>query len=997
MPVFCAYCGKSFTRKEHLERHLPSHTNVKPHRCSGCHLSFTRRDLLQRHHATYHEVRDPLDPSPNGLPTITGRTPIACQNCANAKTGCDKRVPCSRCTDKNLPCAARFARRSSKAAVRAAQASAAINSALLAQAQVQVQTQAQMPPLVFMDTDGLNSAQHQHQHAPANGSPATVLPENQSPKTSKPQLSPKLPSPPIMDDFMHINPGTFASSAVPYHEFLQWPPDYSLDMLYDSSGGMILQRPDIAMPCFSDMDGLPLSGESMNDSSSSSASIHTRVNSAVFTSDFDSHFKPNIDRTLTTAITEPTGTDQSASDFGVVIAAESGWPLARCTPPTYSADCPRTAIVHLECLEHRLNTDDSVWAALERSLASPEGVSTLTDADVVRGMAKVAPLSQGTRDRMLAITQSFLHKALDIHRGSVVDYSKVGHASPANFNLVMLPPNEILQHFLRGHVRSMASYLPLVAKGCLDVNDMVFSNQASTLLVLLMIAQGAASVPMTQSRFLSAGLIETCRISLFDTIEKNVEFSADPVALQGALLFTILGAWSGDKWLMDIAMGQRGMYLSMLRHAGMLEASSSLPASSEGISIEHQWRVWQKAELRSRLAYNWVMIDQELALFHDTNTMLAVTDLRCSLPASESLWTATSAEQWALGMQSCSSPGGNSASAPWRSLYDLFQDFLQDNISTRQQSLTPMHLRLLLHPLQNTLSHVNQLLACFSDNLALSSWQRPRCIARESTLTRLEDTQSMLQRWYQLAVRVFTSQPADDASKATLVLYHLIYLNSVTNFAEVERLARKDDLGSNMWDMGLRHSRCITNHAEAIIHSGQALRLVRAMSPDRRPAWWSTAVYRATLTLWANAIASKSASSFQGQTQAISSPITAPGPGSVASGSPRSQLSPQSGMMSPPDAVPLASASSSPASAIFIDQILPDDALVGYLHTGEGTAFLSSNSGNGNIGLDQPSKILGYGVSLISDGLSTRIGDGLKRKLSALDRNWAYKPTELPQ
>lgn len=22
--VFCAYCGKSFTRKEHLERHIPS-------------------------------------------------------------------------------------------------------------------------------------------------------------------------------------------------------------------------------------------------------------------------------------------------------------------------------------------------------------------------------------------------------------------------------------------------------------------------------------------------------------------------------------------------------------------------------------------------------------------------------------------------------------------------------------------------------------------------------------------------------------------------------------------------------------------------------------------------------------------------------------------------------------------------------------------------------------------------------------------------------------
>lgn len=60
--VFCAYCGKSFTRKEHLERHIPQRklldsdqptslhrltpskdTNVKPHRCEFCQLAFARR------------------------------------------------------------------------------------------------------------------------------------------------------------------------------------------------------------------------------------------------------------------------------------------------------------------------------------------------------------------------------------------------------------------------------------------------------------------------------------------------------------------------------------------------------------------------------------------------------------------------------------------------------------------------------------------------------------------------------------------------------------------------------------------------------------------------------------------------------------------------------------------------------------------------------------------------------------------------------------------
>jgi hypothetical protein len=82
-----------------------------------------RRDLLQRHHFTYHEVKEPMQPVPGGAPLVAGRTPIACINCASAKTGCGKRVPCSRCAEKNLPCEARFARWTAKAANRQASSS----------------------------------------------------------------------------------------------------------------------------------------------------------------------------------------------------------------------------------------------------------------------------------------------------------------------------------------------------------------------------------------------------------------------------------------------------------------------------------------------------------------------------------------------------------------------------------------------------------------------------------------------------------------------------------------------------------------------------------------------------------------------------------------------------------------------------------------------------------------------------------------------------------
>ncbi|KAL7927848.1 hypothetical protein ACQKWADRAFT_325213 [Trichoderma austrokoningii] len=71
---------------------------------------------------TLHRSKDHVEPpsGPFSHLVISGRTLIACQNCASAKTGCDKRVPCSRCLEKSLQCIPRFARRASKAARRAA-------------------------------------------------------------------------------------------------------------------------------------------------------------------------------------------------------------------------------------------------------------------------------------------------------------------------------------------------------------------------------------------------------------------------------------------------------------------------------------------------------------------------------------------------------------------------------------------------------------------------------------------------------------------------------------------------------------------------------------------------------------------------------------------------------------------------------------------------------------------------------------------------------------
>lgn len=265
------------------------------------------------------------------------------------------------------------------------------------------------------------------------------------------------------------------------------------------------------------------------------------------TADFEAH--KLIDMTMCT----PKGT--AIPEFEVVIAAENSWPLARCNRPKFSAECPRTAIVHLEALEQKCK-QDGTWDSLDEYLGQCSPKESPAPA--------VVPITSRSRDKMTAITQSFLQRALGVHRGGANAYGQTGYASPGGaFNFIMLPPNEVLEYFLGGYVRSLGDYYPLAFAARVDPNEMLQNNQASTLLVLLMIAQGAASVPMEEARYLSAGLTETSRISLFDIIEKDVELSADPIVLRCALLFTHLGAWSGDKWQMDIAMGQRGMYLSV--------------------------------------------------------------------------------------------------------------------------------------------------------------------------------------------------------------------------------------------------------------------------------------------------------------------------------------------------------------------------------------------------------------------------------------------------
>ncbi|KAI1109015.1 hypothetical protein F5Y14DRAFT_47842 [Nemania sp. NC0429] len=929
--VYCTYCGKAFTRKEHLERHIPTHTNVKPYLCTECGLGFSRRDLLTRHFNTYHQAQEPMDRPPGDANTLAGRNQIACTNCAQAKTGCDKQIPsCTRCREKNLQCEARFARRSMKAATRA-KARGSLPARAPASVSAATPTAAPTTVVPALMTVGSGVAHHNPQikmpMSPPHGAPIITidprLPQlHSSPQQSSPANSlvsfDGLPTPPgPLEAFRGYHYTHDASQSEPIFGE-NWP--YSENLEFDLYPGTSAQL-DYPLSMFTEFNSAPnLDSEKI---SPSIGSMHTRSTSIMSTADLE---------TIMGDTKSANPSDGRVTEFDMVIAGDSAWPIARCNPVVFSGGCPRTAIIHLEALEEQ-SKHEGTWNALV-------GYSGMTELNGVN-LATLVPTAPRTRDNMLAIAQTFLRKALDIHRNGFPDRAKA-YANTGFPTFLVLPPPPIIDYFLQSYALNISFFYSLVPTGRINPNEMANNNQASALLVLLMIAQGASVVPREEARSLSTGLIETCRISLFDIIEKNIEMCADSTVHSCSLLFTLLGAWSGDKWLMDIAMGQRGMYLEMLKHAGIFGTQSSeIPKVEDQISTDAAWRSWLDRETKNRLVYNWVMIDQEISLFHDTAPLLTISDLCAPLPGPEQLWTSANPDQWAAvqSMFNYTAPGTSQPLLLTPSLHALYQQFIRSDVDSKQlTSLTPHQLRLLLHPLQTLLWHQQEMILYSSDRslmgaMASTSTDDPHSITHEA--------QTLLQKWQKLSHFYWEANPTCVPTMINLVLFHLVSLNSLSNFPAIERLARRDDFP---WEPAPQKSHYIYRIEEAIYHCGQVIRLVRTMPANRRPVWWSAAIYRAMLILWAHSLLP-------------SDPKASPAPDSQ--------------------------------SPVVIDHVtLGSPDLYEYMWRNTGTPVLSGPNGS-TVSIDNPPDVLNYAITLIREGVSTRFSDGLIRKLLALNQHWS--------
>ncbi len=245
---------------------------------------------------------------------------------------------------------------------------------------------------------------------------------------------------------------------------------------------------------------------------------------------------------------------RAVEEHGHVAEVEESWPAFRCNPLKSSASCPPTSGIYLDGLFSLLKNHEA-WS----SWISKTHLATSIPA----GRVKVDSFDDISREKLTAGFQSFLYHAFDVHKARSMNgsHSKTSHSS----GFMILPPAKALECFLSGYVRQFETYNLCCPGSSLKPNWLLHQSDAnlSSLLILLMLAYGAAADSTPEARYLSSGLIEVCRISWQNVVERDTGLTREPTALLSGLLLTTLQAWSGDKTFMEVAMGQRDSYINV--------------------------------------------------------------------------------------------------------------------------------------------------------------------------------------------------------------------------------------------------------------------------------------------------------------------------------------------------------------------------------------------------------------------------------------------------
>jgi hypothetical protein len=242
-------------------------------------------------------------------------------------------------------------------------------------------------------------------------------------------------------------------------------------------------------------------------------------------------------------------TNEVASSSASVVTSDSAdgpfpaleaWPLFQCNHVMSATSCPTTARSHLKNLYSSLSNQNL----------------SLDSCGLTDHVAPIEPLLAGTRDRLIAIMQVFSNRTRKIH-GLISSTDENSMIEPNAPFFLVLPLPHVLESLLHACLGCYEPYYPFLSAASLKTNKLMERGDnavISSLKLLLMLAAGALTTGTGDIYQMAHGLLEICRVSLSYLIEEDIKLVSSPDVLQCALLFTIVAAWSGDKWQMDVCV-----------------------------------------------------------------------------------------------------------------------------------------------------------------------------------------------------------------------------------------------------------------------------------------------------------------------------------------------------------------------------------------------------------------------------------------------------------
>ncbi|KAK4181650.1 putative transcription factor [Triangularia setosa] len=787
----CAHCLRRYSRPEHLQRHIATHTLGKRFVCDICSKAFARADLLKRHRTNHQDDNSNKRKRLSSAAPGAGRVAHACQACAKARVKCEEMKPCTRCKNRGIMCEVAS---SEDAAMHLLHLSANAHSfeshppdtSPSASSQYPHPTSAVEPEFQQPDFNpALNSFPSSSRYQQSSLASSSLTPDDRQFKEESQLSTPET----LMDQ---NNPDNLNRTQTTYQnqdlttmekELEKLPfSDFLRDVLYDQSYGNSARM--------AEAQGLAVLD---------------------FCDDVNLDFREFDFGLLDNWSTDAT---QNVPDSSIQVENSAEVAAMRSTLVKIWTESP------WRWVPKRTDTGYNEQSNLPLLSRDAHGSKVLKPDRVVKDT-----LHSSNRDKILAIVLSTCRENSMVNR--------VAGSFPSAEMM-----DTWIHVFLAAHMCQVSSWIHY---GSFSM------NQQSPEWLAIATAAGAVLAPVTTLRRFGFALQEAVRVSIPGRFEENNTNIGLIGPVQALMLVQDVGLWSGNRRKMEIAECHLSVPIAMMRYRGKFTKTAYpdviIHPSDEGKTLEEKWKKWYQLESWKRLVFHAYLRDAQVSMTQFNNPSMSYAELTLPLPCSRELWFARTAEEFKIRYLE-SRAGGEGANKRPPPLGDLFRDIKL--LATKHHLLDVQYaISIYLHGFWALIWEYRQLKSVLlsSSRSSVSDTTNPEVLLsqRHSELRRqLSLFQTVTGGWHEML-----------SAQESMVL-HLLQMNLHVSLIDLQLLTGKE--GEDQARRVYPHLQkwCLESgdSRQALYHAGQIFRWGRVFPKGHLKDFWAIAVHHAALCLW---------------------------------------------------------------------------------------------------------------------------------------------------